>query len=191
MALAIALLLSGVLLPCWGEFALFKKGSTKVSRETFQTFRSSRGRWPGHHSPSRRGQLGLEREEGDGAGVGGKRGGDHPLLGISSQAGSLVCSERTCFTSLVALEVKESGLITSCILPLPRLAPSPSPLWDTRSCRPVTPCTPALASAPLCALLGTQLFPPFPSSSFSPPHSLSLPHPPLKCDGEYLVLPHR
>ncbi|XDA86875.1 hypothetical protein R6Z07F_016582 [Ovis aries] len=48
MALAIALLLSGVLLPCWGEFALFKKGSTK--------------------------------------------------------AGSLVCSQRTCFTSLVALE---------------------------------------------------------------------------------------
>ena len=35
MALAIALLLSGVLLPCWGEFALFKKGSTKVRQETF------------------------------------------------------------------------------------------------------------------------------------------------------------
>ncbi|XDB63656.1 hypothetical protein ABFV05_017272 [Capra hircus] len=31
MALAIALLLSGVLLPCWGEFALFKKGSTKAN----------------------------------------------------------------------------------------------------------------------------------------------------------------
>uniref|UniRef100_A0A8B9XK20 Colipase like 2 n=1 Tax=Bos mutus grunniens TaxID=30521 RepID=A0A8B9XK20_BOSMU len=27
MALAIALLLSGVLLPCWGEFALFKKAN--------------------------------------------------------------------------------------------------------------------------------------------------------------------
>uniref|UniRef100_A0A452EN71 Colipase like 2 n=1 Tax=Capra hircus TaxID=9925 RepID=A0A452EN71_CAPHI len=31
MALAIALLLSGVLLPCWGEFALFKKGCSHHS----------------------------------------------------------------------------------------------------------------------------------------------------------------
>ena len=72
--------------------------------------------------------------------------------------------------------------------------PSPPPLPSSSlGCSvlpPATPCIPALASAPLCALLGTQLFPPFPSSSFSPPHSLSLPHPPLKCDGE-LVHQHR
>lgn len=48
-------------------------------------------------------------------------------MAISSQAGSLIGSQRTskpCFTSLVVLEGKESGLITSTI---PSLLPTPAP----------------------------------------------------------------
>lgn len=73
--------------------------------------------------------MGFEREEGDGA--------NHPILAISSQAGSLIGSQRTskpCFTSLVALEGKESGLITSTIPSLPTPAPGHSVLPAPLNC---------------------------------------------------------
>ena len=174
MALAIALLLAGVLLPCWGEFALFKKGSTKVSQGTFRTFLSSRGRWPGHHSPSRRGQLGLEREVGDGAGEG-----TTPYWGFLLRLEAWCAPrglQRPCFTSLVALEVKESGLTTSSSLSLP----SPPPLFLSGMLSPAP--SHALHTCPgLCPSLCPSRHPTLSSFSFllflSTPFSVPSPSP--------------
>ena len=60
--------------------------------------------------------MGLESEVGGGCGY-------HPKMGTYSQGWKLNVSPqralKPCFTSLVALEVKESGLMTSTMLSLP------------------------------------------------------------------------